>query len=256
MLKTVVVKEKPDVLILQAGTMELNNIKVNEAMMDTTKDIEEHKKEWFKKAEEDSLELFKIAEEACKKKRDLKVLIIKRLPRFDRTSQDIIGIKSELSVFANTVLDQQWIKQGRPSNIKIVEMQLNVDRSDYLRDLIYGSRSSGDFDGIHLRGRGAVRHFSYRAAQLINQAVYPDRSHGGIKYLSENRSDWRRKNDDHRNCPQAKYARAQNKRYSQERKTFNKGSYSNNHGTYSDAVINGPTHRTFRGQNIYNHLNY
>ena len=44
----VVVKEKPDVLILQAGSTELNNIKVNEAMMDITKDIEEHKKEWFK----------------------------------------------------------------------------------------------------------------------------------------------------------------------------------------------------------------
>ena len=129
-------------------------------MMDTVKDIDEYRMDWFKKAEVDSIELFRVAAEATKKKKNMKVLVLKRLPRFDRSSQDIIGIKSQLSTFANTVLDQQWIKYGRPSNIQIVEIKLNLDGSNHLRNLIYGNRDTSDFDGIHLRGPGASRHFS------------------------------------------------------------------------------------------------
>ena len=266
MVPKVVVKEKPDILVLQTGSTELTNIKVNAAMMDTTRDIEDHKKDWFKKVEKDSIELYKIAEEASKRKKNLKVIIVKRLPRFDRASQDIIGIKTELSNFANTVLDQEWIKQGRPSHIQIVEMQLNLDRSNHIRNLVYGSRSSENYDGVHLSGPGAKRHFSYRAAQLIKQFVFPNNNHGGSSLLSENRTSWRSTNDDdHTFCPQARYAREQmklkqNVRFSQHlqvrnRNTNNRGTYSNIYGTYSDAVVNGPTYRTFRGQNIYNHLN-
>jgi hypothetical protein len=36
-----------DTLVMETGSIEITNIKVNDAMMDTTKDIEEYKKEWF-----------------------------------------------------------------------------------------------------------------------------------------------------------------------------------------------------------------
>ena len=106
-------------LILQTGSIEISNINVNDAVMDTKKDIGVYKEEWFNQVEEDSKNLFKVAEDAIKKKPDLEVIIVKRLPRFDRSSQDIIGVKSKLSSYANAVYDQLWLKRGSPSNIQI-----------------------------------------------------------------------------------------------------------------------------------------
>ena len=47
------------------------------------------------------------------------VIIVKRLPRFDRSNEDIIGIKSQLSTYANSVYDQLLIKRGNPNNIML-----------------------------------------------------------------------------------------------------------------------------------------
>ena len=55
-------------LMCLSSSIEISNIRVNEAMMDTNKDIEIYKKQWFYQVEEDSKNLFKIAEEAIKEK--------------------------------------------------------------------------------------------------------------------------------------------------------------------------------------------
>ena len=153
MVPEVLKNEEPDILIMETGSIEISNIKVNEALMDTKKSIEEYKKEWFNKVEEDSENLFAIAEEALKKKPDMKIVIVKRLPRYDRSSQDMIGIKEKLSTFANSVYDQSWIKRGCPANIKVVEFQLNSDQSSHLKNIIYDNVKSENFDGVHLRVR-------------------------------------------------------------------------------------------------------
>ena len=158
-----------DTLILQTGSIEITNIDVNRAMMDVTKDISEYKKEWFHKAEEDSKNLFAIAEDAITKDSTLNVIIVKRLPRFDRASKDILGIKSQLSKFANQAYDQLWLKQGSPSRIHIIELELGCSKSVNLKNLIYGKNDNPSYDGLHLVGGGALRHFTYRAVQ----AVYP-----------------------------------------------------------------------------------
>ena len=99
---TEIKNEDIDILVLQTRAMEINDIKVNEAVLDNTKDLTEYKKEWFKKVENDSAKLFKIAQDALKANNSIeKVIIVKRLPRFDRSSNDILQIKSELSEFAN-----------------------------------------------------------------------------------------------------------------------------------------------------------
>ena len=198
-----------DTLVMEAGSIEITNIKVNKALMDTSKDIKEYKKQWFDQVEEDSKKLFKIAEDAIKHKPALKVVIIKRIPRFDCSSQDILGIRSTLSNFANSVYDQLWTKSGSPENIKIAELKLNVEHSGYLKSLIFGSKTEDIFDGIHLNGQGASRHFTYRAVQVMQNIISPHprkpspipRSHrqSAEKYnLGE---------DDHSDCPQARYQR-------------------------------------------------
>ena len=43
-----------DTLVLQTGSIEITNIDMNKAIMDTSRDISEYKKEWFARVEDDS----------------------------------------------------------------------------------------------------------------------------------------------------------------------------------------------------------
>ena len=158
-----IAEDEPDILVLESGNIEITNLKVNEAMLDTKKDINTYKKEWFEKTEKNSEDLFNVAEEATKKHPNLKVVIVKRLPRYDRSSTDLLNIKSNLSQFGNSVYDQVWLKRGSPSNIKIVELNLGCKESPHLRKIIYGDQKHNAYVGYHLRGDFASRHFTYWA---------------------------------------------------------------------------------------------
>jgi hypothetical protein len=58
---------------MQTGSIEIININVNEAVMDTKKNVDDYKKEWFNQVEQDSKNLFLIAEDAIKTRPDLKI---------------------------------------------------------------------------------------------------------------------------------------------------------------------------------------
>ena len=135
--------------------------------METKKDIEEYNREWAAKGEKDSAILFDNAEEALRKKPKKKVIIVKRLSRFDPVPADPKGIKQKLSNFANSVYDQLWFKRGGPKNIFVVEFDLQCSSKGYLKDLVFGKKDARNFDGIHFRGVGGQRHFSYRAITAI-----------------------------------------------------------------------------------------
>ena len=186
-----------DTLVLQTGSIEITNIDVNAAVNDPRKHIEDAKKAWFDKVEKDSYNLFEVAEQALKKSKSLKkVIIVKRLPRYDSNTDDILGIKPQLSNFANICYDQLWVKKGRPNNIQIVELD-GLDSTDYLRNIVYGE-NTGNYDGLHLRGPHAARHFTYRAVQAVKSII------GG--FVKQPRKTNVKSN--HRNCPQAKYQSA------------------------------------------------
>ena len=204
-----------DTLVMQAGSVEITNIKVNEALMDTSRDMEDYKKQWFEQVEEDSRKLFEIAEDAIRNKPDIKIVIVKRLPRYDCSSQDILGIKSTLSNYANSVYDQLWIKSGSPKNIRIAELQLNVEQPGYLRNLIFGSRSANSFDGIHLNGPGASRHFTYRAVQAIGNIISPHDSKPSARSKPYRQTEvkYKMSKDDHSDCPQVRHQRLLQSKY-------------------------------------------
>jgi hypothetical protein len=86
------------------------------------------------------------------------VIIVKRLPRYDRSSKDIIAIKSKLSIFANQVYDQLWLKHVSPARILLVELPLGCEHK---------------YDVIHLAGQAALRHFTYRAVQTLLPFMNP-----------------------------------------------------------------------------------
>ena len=99
----IVSKGDTDTLVMESGNIEITNLDVNKAMMDPEKDIREYHKEWFQMAEEVSTNLYKVAEDAIAADLNLNVILVKRLPRFDRSANDILGIKHKLSEFANQV---------------------------------------------------------------------------------------------------------------------------------------------------------
>ena len=210
----IVQKGDLDTLVLQTGSIEITNLEVNKAMMDTTKDISEYKKEWFAKAEKDSENLYMIAEEAIAKNANLNVVIVKRLSRFDRPSSDILGVKTQLSKFANHVYDQLWLKNGSPERIYIVQLDLGCDKYSNLKTIIIGNHEHPKYDGIHLVGNAAVRHFTYRAVQAILPIVTkPYSSHQSPKTKFRAHNNGRAplastgQDNYHTNCEQARYQR-------------------------------------------------
>ena len=143
---------------------------------------------------------------------------------------------------------------------------MELQKSAYIRKLIFGDKTSERCDGIHLRGDGASRHFTYRAVQAMKPILcskekkvkVPARSfkndripRPSVRTSEKMRSEinkprptygYSRGYKDHTDCEQARYAR----RKSSAAKI-----------TYAQEVIQGgPSHKTYTGGNIYNHLNY
>ena len=106
----------------------------------------------------------------------MKVVIVKRLPRYGPASSDPKGIKQQLSKFSNHVYDQLWFKKGCVKNIFIVDIDLNCSTPGYLRNMIYGDPKESSYDGLHLRGQGAYRHLTYRSVIAIGHIIRADLS--------------------------------------------------------------------------------
>ena len=164
-------KNSPDVVVLQTGSIEITNFKTNAAMMDANRDINEYKKEWFEKVKKSSEALFEIAEKVTEKNPKIKVIIMKCLPRFDRTSADLLKIKAQLSEFGNSIYQQLWYKKGYPTNIHVAAFELGCTSRSHLKNLIYGNPDNPRYDGVHLCGEGGTRHLTYRAIQAIKSIV-------------------------------------------------------------------------------------
>ena len=126
-------EEHPDAIILQTGSIEITNIDVKKALMDPEKSIDQYKEEWTLKAKLDSQNLFNLAKQALKMQPKIKVVILKRLPRYDTKFQDPIHIKQSLSGLANSVYDQLWLENGGPKNIQVVSLD-KMECYGYLKD--------------------------------------------------------------------------------------------------------------------------
>lgn len=257
-----------DTLVLETGSIEITNINVNKAMMNTDKHIEDLKKEWFEKAENTSKALFELAEDSVANEPGLNVIILKRPQRFDKGSEDILGIKPKISEFANKVYDQCLLKSSYHKRIHVVELNL-IQNSSYLKEIIYGNPENPRYDGIHLSGSESSRHFTYRVIQSIgpilskpNAQKLPRFSHHGRTnhVLPARRKNYnyqpgpvdQSKSEDHENCPQSNYQR---KRTNQKQRNINQSEQTK---TYSSAVKSGGHYDydySVPTSNLYNHLN-
>ena len=116
--------KEADTIVLQTVSTEITNLDVNNSLVDPSKDVKVSKREWFDKVEAASSSLFRIAEECVAADPKLNVRIVKRPPRFDRSSVDILGIKPKLSVIGKTTYDQLLLKSSYSDRIHLVELNL------------------------------------------------------------------------------------------------------------------------------------
>ena len=125
--------------------------------------IESLKQEVKKSSEK----IFEVAEQSLAENEDLeKVVIFKRMFRCDPIKDDPTQIKNKLSEFGNSVLDDLWLSKGCPKKINIVQQSLECS-GDLLTDR-FGSPMERGFDGIHMRGKMAVQHYT---GSVINALV-------------------------------------------------------------------------------------
>ena len=146
------IKDSYSTLILQGGTNEVSNLDVSGNTIDNIEALKEEIKASSEK-------MFRIAEQSLNMNKDLEnVVILKRMFRCDTLLNDPAQIKAKLSDFGNRVLDDIWLTKGCPKNIRIVQQEL--DCQDELRISRFGFPSAKGYDGIHMRGKMAVQHYT------------------------------------------------------------------------------------------------
>ena len=134
--------------------------------IDTDKDFITNIDAWKKKDADDSMKMYKLAEESLESNHDVKkVIILKRIFRCDDQS------KESLSRYANSIYDDIWTRKGRPSNICIADQNLQCDGD--LRSLRYGNQHYDNYDGVHMCGRLSTQHYT-RSMIDVFTAVYPE----------------------------------------------------------------------------------
>ena len=115
--------DAPDVAVFQTGSIEITNFDVKRALMDTQKDISAYEEEWYTKVEQDSANLYNLALNVTQDHPKTKVVIVKRLPRYDSKSSDPIGIKSKLSA-QNNRYEKLHSHYGSPAKVVIEDLNL------------------------------------------------------------------------------------------------------------------------------------
>ena len=180
--------KKYNTLVLQGGSIEITNLNTRD------EDKEENFQLWKKKVESSSNKMFKLAEESISGNPGLEVVIVERIPRFDSTFNDPKQIKSQLSLYANSIYRNLWVEKGCPANIQIHDLGLNCYGA--LREKRYGIPGTRGFDGkmadgIHMRGILAVKHYTDSFVRMLRPSVANSQAGNG-----QNRAD------NHTRCPQ------------------------------------------------------
>ena len=79
-------------------------------------------------------------------------------------------LNAHLSEYGNRVLEDLWLRKGRPNKVVISHQQLECEGE--LRTQRYGSRNNPSYDGIHLRGQLGTQHMTKTFIQMLVQ-IYP-----------------------------------------------------------------------------------
>ena len=155
-------KDDYETLIIQAGSVDITNLK-------TKKDTLEHL-EYFKQETVISAKnIFSAGVGALKQKPSIKkVVILKQIPRYDRSEDDPMGIKPALSQLFNNTLTECWLNSSAKE--KIFVGNHNIDCKGSIRESRYRETKTGRFDGIHLYGSSGQKAYTLSVLNILKAA--------------------------------------------------------------------------------------
>ena len=171
-------------LIVQGGSVHITNL--------ITKDNPKEYIEYFRQeAVLSAKNIFSACENALKMKTSLKtVIILKQIPRYDRTNVDPLCMKQALSLLYNNTLTDLWMTS--PLKDRIFIGNHNIECSGSIRESRYRNTQTGAFDGIHLYGSSGRKAYTQSVLNILKQAGLVD-----LEF-------------DHLNCAQSQFQRKQN----------------------------------------------
>ena len=101
------------------------------------------------------------------------IFIMKNTPRVDINDEDPLGVKSQLSEYANSIYQQLWIENGCSPQI-IIGDHFIFDCRGENKDKLFGKTNSSNYDGHHFRTNFGKQQYT-RSVLLTFKRCWPDR---------------------------------------------------------------------------------
>ena len=151
--------------------------------------------------------MFTTAQRALEEHPNLKkVVIMEHAPRYDEKDNDPLGLKPELSKYANSVYNQLWLDSHLKNKISVGRHSLN-EISDESYDDIFRNPKSGRHDGVHLYGRSGRKIYT-KSVKNILQKSFPSSS--PVSQPSQGKQDHLSQKYHKKKSPQAVNQKSQN----------------------------------------------
>ena len=186
-------KSKYDTLIIQAGSVDITNLKTD------APNANEYLEYFKQKTLISAKNLFQTAVKAESKHSELeKIVLMKQTPRYDSNSSNPPGLKPYLSQLFNEHLDQLC---NSAQNSKIMVGNHDLECHGGVFEARYRDNQSNRFDGVHLYGPSGMKAYTTSVLNILSSAQLVVKT--PPRYYDQ---------FPHMNCPQARYQGAQKTR--------------------------------------------
>ena len=164
-----VVKDDFEHLILQAGSVDISNLK-------TSQNAEIHMEYFRQQAVISAQNIFNAGINALVQQPSLKkVVIFKQIPRYDPTYLDPLQLKQALSQLFNRTLTELWINSPYKERIHIGSH--NMECSGSILTSRYKDIETGKFDGVHLFGSSGSKFYTLSILNILQSAGLTSENH-------------------------------------------------------------------------------
>ena len=186
--------EDYDALVLSAPTVDITNLDTSK--LKPTDNTEFYQQEVILS----SKNMFNLAQRCLKQNTSLKkVVVMEHPPRFDQTHQDPTSLKPTLVSLANSTLNKLWLNSSLKDKIVIGHHCLENVGTGAAHFNRYKDMNTGRYDGVHLYGRTGSDDYTMSVHNILVSAL-PQATSAQQKI-----SFGTTQQDNHQNCPQAKY---------------------------------------------------
>ena len=236
-------KEPIDYLLLQAGSVDITNLK--------TKDYPEKHAEYFKQEVRYAAKnMFVTAESALASQPTIKKVVIMTLtPRYDSHQDDPKSIKAILAQMYNNTLGELWLDS--PVKDKVVVGMHNLECNGGVREARYRDIFGKRYDGYHLFGPSGKKAFTVSVLNILKETEILDQANQQISsanklYSKLWQSQYQQRKQNNRNQRTNRQNTQAHRGGDIRTKSNNRAEYTNDHSQRYSV----PT------SNMFEHLNY